>query len=108
MPAGAGDGEVVGVDLEAVTGQDAGLQLVEQGGVGLDDAAAGLADEVLVGDRLVEVPRGRPVPEVGVVGDAELLEAIQTAVDGGLVDLGVPGMDVGGELFRGAVLAGAR
>jgi hypothetical protein len=51
-----------------------------------------LTDQVMV--RIVgEVVDGRPVSEVDMVDDPEPLELVQKPIDGGLVHIGLAGLD---------------
>ena len=61
-------------------------ELVGDGQRGLADPAAAPADDVQVGRVLGEVVARRPVVDVGVPDQAELLQRLERAVDGGGAD----------------------
>lgn len=98
MVALAGEGEVTGFEDEPEVGVQRGTKRIEDGARHLDDATARLADEVLVGV-LGEVVHGGAVTQVDVIDDPELLEVVEEAVDGGLVDVGVAGVHRGRQLL---------
>ncbi len=91
MGALAGEGEVSGFEDEAEVALQLGAQRIEDGARHLDDPAAGLADEVLVGV-LGEVIHRRTVAEMDVVDDAELLEVVEKAIHRRLVDVRMSGV----------------
>jgi hypothetical protein len=93
---------VTGVDGEPVAGPGSGGEGLEEADGRLEGGAALLADEVAVG-LVGEVVVGRAVSEVGVVDEAEPLELVEVAVDGGQVDVGGEGLHVGGQLLGRAV-----
>ena len=102
LPAASRHGEVVGVDLEAVSRLCRSGQAVEDLRGYFDADTALFADEVTVGAG-GEVVGGRAVGEMGVDDDAQLFELIEVAVNGGEVGVGGLGLDLGGQLFGGPV-----
>lgn len=81
VDARAGQGHVRRVQAEAQVGERATRHIGEQLGRRLVHPAAVVADEVDVAVLVLGVGR-RPVPEMGVPDDAELLEQVQRPVHG--------------------------
>jgi hypothetical protein len=98
----AGHREVALLELEGEVGAEPAAKRREGSIRDLDDVPTAFADEVVMGV-VDEVVHGRPVPEVDVVDDAETLELVEEAVDGGFVHVGLAGLDVGGQLFGGGM-----
>ena len=102
------DGEVAGIDAEAVVDVSAArARVAEEILGGLEHRPAGLADQMAVGLG-GQVVGGRAVAQVGVDDDPEPLELVEVAVDGREVDVGGRGLDLGGQLFGRAVAGGPR
>jgi hypothetical protein len=77
------------IGSETVTRLEVVSERFEQAGSDLDYATALLAYEVLVRPPGSQVPLGRSVAEVHVIGDVKFFEALQGAVNGALADVGV-------------------
>jgi hypothetical protein len=88
---------VVGVGLEAVLTSQAGSEVVEEVGRQLDDGVASLAHGVVV-DLVGEVVDRPTVAEVDMGHHAQVLERLQRAVHRGEMDVGMVGLDGGGEV----------
>ena len=82
-------GEMANVGEKTVTRFQLVNQRFEQPWSDLDHTTAFLADEVLVRPPAGQVPLGRPVTQVHVIGDVKFFEAFKGAVDGALADVGV-------------------
>ena len=93
--------EVSDVQLESVLVAQRFLHIVEEVRGHVDHGAAFLADEMLMRD--TNVVDRRPVTDVGVRDDAELLERIERPVHSRQVDFGVRALDRRGEILRGHV-----
>ncbi len=91
-----------GSDPEPELGQGGAGQLVEQSVRHGQCRAAVLADQVSVA-LSGQVVTGWAVPKVDVLDDAEPLELVEVAVDGGPVDLGVQRAHGRDELVGGTV-----
>jgi hypothetical protein len=74
---------------ETVTRLELVSERLEQARSHLDNATALAADEVLVRPPAGQVPLRRAVAQVHVIGDVQLFEAFEGAVDGALADVGV-------------------
>lgn len=81
------DGEVAGVDGEAVVALGGGSQSAEEILRGLEHGSAGLADEMAVGLG-GQMVGGRSVSEMGVDDDPEPFELVEIPVNGGQMDVG--------------------
>jgi hypothetical protein len=80
---------VANIGSETVTRLELVSERLEQPRSDLDNATTLAADEVLVRPPAGQVPLGRPVAQVHVIGDIQLFEAFEGAVDGALADIGV-------------------
>ena len=96
---------MVWVDGEPELGPSFPGQVVEERVGDLNQLAALLADEMPVHRRRQVVGR-RPVPEMGMDVEAQPLELIEVAVDGGDVDVGSLGLDLVTELLGRPVTFG--
>lgn len=85
MPAAAEYGEVRAIEHEPVVGEQSSRERLDQRRVGVDDRAAGVADDVDV-FVLGRSVRRRAVPEMRVPHEPDLLEQFKRSVDGGHVD----------------------
>ena len=92
------DGEVAGIDPEAVVTLGGAGQGPEEILGSLEHGPARLADEMAVRLRR-QMVRGRAVPEMGMDDDPEPLQFVQVAVDGRQVDVGSGSLDRGRQLF---------
>ena len=101
--AGAAYGEMTYVGAEAVPSLEFASERLEQARGNLDNATAVAADEVLVRTPAGQVPLGRPVAQVHVIGDVQLFEAFERAVNRALADVGVLCGDHRDDLFDAAV-----
>ena len=91
------------LELEPVGLSDLPAKLLQRSVWDFDHPVARPAHEVVMGV-LGQVVDGRPVSEVDVVDDTEALELIEEPVDGRLVDVGMAGLDGGGDLLGGGVI----
>jgi hypothetical protein len=82
-------GKMANIGVETVTRLKLVNERFEQVRSDLDHTTALVADEVLVRPPASQVPLGRPVAQVHVIGDVKFFEAFEGAVDGALADVGV-------------------
>ena len=101
-PATSRDGKVIGMDLETVSGLRGLGQFREYFAWGFDGGTAVLAYQVAVGEGC-QVVGGGAVGQMSVHYHAYSFELVEIAVDGGQVDIGRIGLDLGRDLFRSAV-----
>jgi hypothetical protein len=93
---------VVRLDREPVLGAQATYETREVGASDLDDSSAHFAHEVRM-SLFREVVDGAAVPEVDMLDDAELLEGLEAAIDGGSMNVGMLGLHRDGEFVGGDV-----
>ncbi len=82
-------GKMADIGVETVTRLQLVNERFEQPGCDLDHSTALVADEMLVRPPASQMPLGRPVAQVNVIGDVKFFEPFQSAVDGALADVGV-------------------
>lgn len=93
---------MAGLEFEPEVAQQPSSQLVEGLRRHLEHGGTVAAHEVLV-SVVDEVVHGRPVSEMGMVDDTELLEVIEKSVDRRLVHVRVDSLHVLGDPLRGLV-----
>ncbi len=82
-------GKMPNIGVETVTRLQLVNERFEQAGSDLDHTTTLVADEVLMRPPASQVPLGRPVAQVHVIGNVKFFEAFEGAVDGALADVGV-------------------
>jgi hypothetical protein len=92
------------IGLEAILGVQGPDQRSDSRRVELDDRAATAADKVDVLRIRRQVIPVRSVPEMGVRDEADLLEQLEGAVNGGEIDSDCRLLDLGVDLFGSSVL----
>jgi hypothetical protein len=98
--AAAQNGEVVGVNVKAVSATSSPSQTLEQLGRKLYDRRTLFADQVTV-SQSGQTEHGRTVTKMGVDHDAQSLELVEVPVDSGHVHIGCDAVDLFAQFLRG-------